>query len=173
MGGGGELGGTIKIRILVGGSPILSIRLNAPGEIEVELEEESNEKKRAVKVERRKDITIKKEVIPGIPEPEIEEEKEEEEKRVEPKKVEEERKEEKPVDELFKDVIEGSPAPKEEVTSEDVGGEKIKEDVLTEFFKENEKHVAALKKEMEERSKEEAEKEKKAREIVSDLLGMV
>jgi len=160
------LGKVIKIKIFAGGEQILSLRLNAPEEIEVEVEGEGTKEEKKTVVEKREDITIKKEVIPGIPEAEIEEEKEE----VSEKKSEPIEKEEKHEEELFRDVIEGSTPPKEEVTNKDAGGEKVKDEALKEFFNENESEAVELKKQLTEKPK--GQREQEIKKILNDLLGM-
>ncbi len=146
----------LVIKVKDGDEEILSISITSPVKLEVSVNDNTIVTPREVEVKEATNVKTgaeqkRQEDIQAEPEPEVEGGGEGE--------VSDE--------ELFNEAMEDSSAPVEE-TSE----KPPVKDVLTEFFNETDKHAVVLQKTVESQSKESAEKEKRAKEIVSELLGL-
>lgn len=144
----------LVIKVKDGDEEILSISITSPVKLEVSVNDNTIVTPREVEVKEATKVKAgveqkRQEDIQAEPEPEAEGGGE----------VSDE--------ELFNEAMEDSSAPVEE-TSE----KPPVKDVLTEFFNETDKHAVVLQKTVESQSKESAEKEKRAKEIVSELLGL-
>lgn len=143
----------ITVKVKSNGTNILTINISSPVELEISVSgvENAPTPVEPVKIEE-------KVVKTPAPQEELKEER-----------MEETQQGESPVpdEELFKDAVEGSSAPVEETSEKPPAN-----DVLTDFFNETDKQAVILQKTVEEKSKESVEKERKAKEIVNELLGL-